>query len=68
MVMGSPGTSADRIEALRSMLDRLCAPDLTLSEAKQLVPNLSTMLEADPAAGDRVREGAGHARSSRPDR
>ncbi|WP_161602226.1 hypothetical protein [Tautonia marina] len=50
------------------MLDRLCAPDLTLSEAKQLVPNLSTMLEADPAAGDRVREGAGHARSCRPDR
>lgn len=66
--MGSPGKSADRIEALRSMLDRLCAPDLTLSEAKQLVPNLSTILESEAPAGDRVREGACHSRSSRQDR
>lgn len=45
MVMGSPGESADQIEGLRAILDRLCAPDLTLSEAKTLVPNLSEFLQ-----------------------
>ncbi|MEW4567484.1 hypothetical protein AB1L88_06410 [Tautonia sp. JC769] len=41
------------------MLDRLCAPDLTLSEAKQLVPNLSTILDADAPRGNPARERAG---------
>jgi hypothetical protein len=50
------------------MLDRLCAPDLTLSEAKELVPNLSTILESEPSAGHRAREGACHAPSGIQDR
>jgi hypothetical protein len=34
--MGSSEERAERIEALRGLLDGLCAPDLTLAEAKPL--------------------------------
>jgi len=37
--------NAKRIEALRGLLDRLCAPDLTLSEAKAVRSGLSELLE-----------------------
>ncbi len=62
--MGSPGKSADRIEALRSILDRLCAPDLTLSEAKQLVPSLSTILESEAPSVDHERDRRCRSRST----
>jgi hypothetical protein len=34
--MGSTFATIERIEALRALLDRLCAPDLTLAESKVL--------------------------------
>ncbi len=39
-IMGSTGESAERIEALRALVDRLGSPDLTLAEAKALRPRL----------------------------
>jgi hypothetical protein len=44
-VMGSSEERAERIEALRGLLDRLCAPDLTLAEAKPLRSRLFDLLE-----------------------
>ncbi|RUL87367.1 hypothetical protein [Tautonia sociabilis] len=44
MAMGSPGETFDRIEALRALLERLSAPDLTLAEAKALRPHLTDLL------------------------
>jgi hypothetical protein len=64
--MGSSQERAEQIEALRGLLDRLCAPDLTLAEAKPLRTRLFDLLERT----DRGREPAGamppqpHARSS----
>jgi hypothetical protein len=43
--MGSSEEWAERIEALRGLLDRLCAPDLTLAEAKPLRTRLFDLLE-----------------------
>jgi hypothetical protein len=43
--MGSSEERAERIEALRGLLDRLCAPDLTLAEAKPLRTSLFDLLE-----------------------
>lgn len=65
-VMGSPGKTSDRIEALRSMLDRLCAPDLTLSEAKELVPSLSNMLDSEARSGNLSCDCALHSMSNAP--
>jgi hypothetical protein len=43
--MGSSEGRAERIEALRGLLERLCAPDLTLAEAKPLRTRLFDLLE-----------------------
>ena len=43
-VMGSPEERAEQIESLRGLLDRLCAPDLTLAEAKPLRTRLFDLL------------------------
>jgi hypothetical protein len=37
----------ERTEALRSLMERLCAPDLTLAEAKELRGRLSDLLETN---------------------
>jgi hypothetical protein len=52
--MGSQHEQTERIEALRWLIDRLSAPDLTLAEAKVLRGRLSHLLERDtkPAACD----------------
>jgi hypothetical protein len=47
--MGIPQEQTDRIEALRGLIERLSAPELTLTEAKLLRGRLSDLLEA----GDR---------------
>ena len=52
--MGGPGETAERIKALQALLDRLCAPDLTLSEAKGVRAGLAALLGG--AAGDPIRE------------
>jgi hypothetical protein len=44
-VMGSREDQVGSIEALRSLLDRLCAPDLTLAEAKSLRDRVSELIE-----------------------
>ena len=43
--MGSSEGRAERIEALRGLLERLCAPDLTLAEAKPPRTRLFDLLE-----------------------
>jgi hypothetical protein len=54
-VMGSPSDRTERIEALRGLIERLSAPDLTLTEAKVLRGRLSDLLQRDnePAGWDR---------------
>ncbi len=47
--MASPQQHAERIEALRGLIERLSAPDLNLAEATVLRGQLSDLLEA----GDR---------------
>jgi hypothetical protein len=56
MVMGIQQERTDRIDALRGLMERLCAPDLTLAEAEVLRARLSDLLEPDkePAACDRL--------------
>jgi hypothetical protein len=56
MVMGIQQERTDRIDALRGLIERLCAPDLTVAEAKVLRARLSDLLEPDkePAACDRL--------------
>jgi hypothetical protein len=54
--MGSSEERAERIEALRGLLDGLSAPDLTLAEAKPLRTRLFDLLErtdrgTEPAGG-----------------
>ena len=44
-IMRIPSENAERIEFLRSLVDRLSAPDLTLSEAKGLREHLSKLLD-----------------------
>lgn len=58
--MRREGHRAGRIEALRGLLERLSAPDLTLAEARVLRGRLSDLL----GQGDRG-EGAGQPASSR---
>jgi hypothetical protein len=43
--MGIPQDQADRIELLRGLIERLSAPDLTLTEAKLLRDHLSDLME-----------------------
>jgi hypothetical protein len=45
--MESQEEQTERIEALQRLLDRLCAPDLTLTEAKALRSHVSDLLERD---------------------
>ena len=56
MVMGIQQERTDRIDALRGLIERLCAPDLTLAEAKVLRARLPDLLDLDkvPAAGDQL--------------
>jgi len=54
--MGSSEGRAERIEALRGLLERLCAPDLTLAEAKPPRTRLFDLREQI----DRVRSPGGH--------
>ena len=68
--MGSQHERAERIQVLRGLIERLCAPDLTLSEAKVLRGRLSSLLPRDDeptgwgrstAVASRVRdEGSRH--------
>jgi hypothetical protein len=44
-VMGVPQEQRDRVEVLRVLIERLSAPDLTLTEAKLLRGRLSDLLE-----------------------
>ena len=43
--MGSPQEQAERMEILRGLIERLSAPDLTLTEAKLLRDHLSDLME-----------------------
>ena len=54
--MGIQQERTDRIDALRGLIERLCAPDLTLAEAKVLRGRISDLLELDkePAACDQL--------------
>ena len=56
MVMGIQQERTDRIDALRGLIERLCAPDLTLAEATVLRARLPDLLEPDkePAACDQL--------------
>jgi hypothetical protein len=56
MVMGIQQEQTERIEALRGLIERLSAPDLTLTEAKVLRGSISDLLERDdqPAGWDRM--------------
>ena len=47
MVMGIQQERTDRIDALRGLIERLCAPDLTLAEATVLRARLPDLLEPD---------------------
>jgi hypothetical protein len=49
--MGNQQERTERIEALRGVIERLSAPDLTLSEAKVLQGRLSDLLERDTKPG-----------------
>ena len=53
--MAGPRQTTERIEALRGLLERLGAPDLTLAEAKPLRTRLFDLLERT----DRGREPTG---------
>jgi hypothetical protein len=48
---GGRGLS-DRVEALCGLLDGLCAPDLTLAEAKALRARLFGLLDPGPSPRD----------------
>ena len=51
-VMGSQQERTGRIEALRGLIERLSAPDLTLADAKVVRGCISDLLERDnPPAG-----------------
>jgi hypothetical protein len=54
--MGSQHEQTERVEALRGLIERLSAPDLTLAEAKVLRDHLSDLLERGnpPAGGARM--------------
>ena len=54
--MGIQQERTDRIDALRGLIERLCAPALTLAEAKVLRGRISDLLEVDkgPAACDQL--------------
>ena len=43
--MATPQEQTERLEALRGLIERLCAPDLTLSDAKILRGRVSELLE-----------------------
>jgi hypothetical protein len=47
MVMGSQQEQTERIEALRGLIERLSAPELTLTEAKVLRGCITDLLERD---------------------
>jgi hypothetical protein len=55
-VMGSQDEQTERIEALRGLIERLTAPDLTLAEANDLRGRLSDLLERGnrAAVGERM--------------
>jgi hypothetical protein len=46
-VMGIQQEPSERIEALRGLIERLSAPDLTLAEAKVLRGRISDLLERE---------------------
>jgi hypothetical protein len=50
--MSSFEETTERIKALRGLLERLCAPDLTLSEAKSLWVQLDRLLGLGEWAGE----------------
>ncbi|QDV37596.1 hypothetical protein [Tautonia plasticadhaerens] len=43
--MGSASERDNRIEALNGLLERLCSPDLTLAEAKDLRGRLAGLVD-----------------------
>jgi hypothetical protein len=50
-IMGSQQEQTERMEALRGLIERLSAPDLTLVEAKVLRESISELLEWDNQPG-----------------
>jgi hypothetical protein len=50
--MVGPDGRAERIDALRGLMERLCSPDLTLAEAKPLRARLSRLLERTDPEGE----------------
>jgi len=45
--MGSTFTTAERVEILSTLLDRLCSPDLTLAESMVLRSRIFELTERD---------------------
>ena len=58
--MGKTQNQDDQIAAMRGILARLCASDLTLSEAASLRQEMTRLLESKPVDG----AAAGHSRAS----
>ena len=60
-VIGTQHERNEQIEALRTLIERLSAPDLTLTEAKVLRGQLANLLEPcdGPAGGDRTGSSPG---------
>jgi hypothetical protein len=50
--MGNANERSERIEALRELMERLCAPDLTLAEATPLRDQLAALLAMSDEDGD----------------
>jgi hypothetical protein len=50
-IMGSQQERTERIEALRGLIERLSAPDLTLAQAKVLRGRMSELLEGGNRRG-----------------
>lgn len=56
----------DRVETLQTLMDRLCASDLTLAESKDLCGQLSGVLSDDRAIGSSLPDAPRSAPSPRP--
>jgi hypothetical protein len=66
-VMGSHREQTERIEALRGLIERLSAPELTLAEAKDLRDRLSRLLERADRHGGKDRMAASPSLDLSPD-
>jgi hypothetical protein len=55
-LMASQGEQTERVEALRGLIERLSAPDLTLTESKVLRDRLTELLGPAPLQTGRPPE------------